>query len=437
MNVLTLRSTQLIGVSLLKVCCICTFFPPTTGGSETHTFQFVKYLADKGYDVSVIVSRPTKEAIRAQGYDEQTIKKASAEKIVIPGIEQVPIYNITSHGLTRLLHIRQKIREIEKSGPINAFDFHNSFLLPSILFKNRVNILSLHFYELTCPHFGWPQQFMPDHFILDSSNISYSYRKCVIERGCVDTLDYARWRIIRSYALRKVNVVVVKKRNLKYLVLKAGVDHHKVSIIPYWVDAKRIHDKCAELRDKIGVPQVMNSDFVFSFLGRLVPPKGPILLLKAFALVAERFQNVKILYVGDGILRKRIEELSETMGIKDKVILTGNIRHDKIMDYMSISDAFVHSQRYMNYGWALLETMATGKPIVATSVGETTDILTDGYNALLAEPNPEALASRMIDLICSPKLARKLGSNALRTVEKKHSLDNLGRYDALLTECEY
>ena len=419
----------------MKVCCICTFFPPTTGGSETHTLSFVKYLADKGHDVSVIVSRSRKAELRAQGYDEEIIKKAFKEKIFLPEIEEVPVYNITSHGLTSLLDIRKKIGEIEKTEPIDVFDVHTSFLLPALVFKKRTTILSLHFYEPSCPRFGWPQKFMQDHFILDPSHAFYSYNKCVLQKRCVSTADYIRWRIVRFYALNKVDRIVVKKKNLKDLFMKTGVEEHKISVIPYWIDAEAIHNKSMDKNNMVKIPQIVNSDFVFTSVGRLVPPKGPILLLKAFELVTEKFQNIKLMYIGDGTLRKRVEQLADKMNIRDKIILMGRIPHESIIKFFSISHAFVHTQRYTNYGWALLETMATGKPIIATNVGPTSDILRNGYNALIAEPNPESLASKMIQLASNRKLARELGVHALKTVKEKHSYKNLEKYELLLKDC--
>ena len=77
--------------------------------------------------------------------------------------------------------------------------------------------------------------------------------------------------------------------------------------------------------------------------------------------------------------------------------------------------------------------MSTEKPIVATEVGGTMEILRDGYNALLAEPNPESVAARMRELIENPEIRRRIAKNALKTAREKHSMDNLLKYEELLT----
>ena len=419
----------------MKVCFICTFFPPTTGGSEIHAFSLVKYLADKGHDVSVIISRSRREDLRARGYDEEVINNAFKERIVLPKIEEVPVYNIASHGLTSLIDIRKRIGEIENTGPIDVFDVHNSFLLPSLLFKKHPTVLSLDFYDFNCPHLGWPQKYMPDHFTLDPTNIFFSYNKCVLQKRCVTTLDYIRWRLIRSYALNKVNRIIVLNNYLKKLIVKTGVEEEKISVTPLWIDVDKINKQYIEKIDRSDIPQILDSDFVFTFLGRMVPPKGPLLLLKAFESVAKKAKNVKLLYIGGGPLARNLGQIAQDMGIRDRIVLMGRIPHENTIRFLSISDAFVHIGRYTNYGWSLLETMATGKPIIATNVGETSDILKDGYNALLTEPKPDSIASKMFELFSNKKLAKEIGANAYKTVKEKHNYKNIEIYAAILKEC--
>ena len=92
------------------------------------------------------------------------------------------------------------------------------------------------------------------------------------------------------------------------------------------------------------------------------------------------------------------------------------------------------SSPYDNYNWTLLELMSSGKPVIATAVGGTSEILRDGHSALLAEATAESIASGIRRLIDDPKLRQKLAGNALNTVKEKHSLTNLIKYERLLHE---
>jgi colanic acid/amylovoran biosynthesis glycosyltransferase len=77
---------------------------------------------------------------------------------------------------------------------------------------------------------------------------------------------------------------------------------------------------------------------------------------------------------------------------------------------------------------ALLEAMAAGLPVIATAVGGTPEVVTDGVSGRLIPPrDADALAGALERLLAAPALAKKLGENARKAVEEKFSLERLGR----------
>jgi len=417
----------------MKICIICSYFPPLVGGSETHTFSTVKHLSEKGFDVDVIVDWQNIKSLYFQNYDKGVIQKILAPSYTISEIENVKIHNIHAHPFSfrTWLNINKKIKEIEKGGKIDIFDIHHmEYALPLFSQKGKI-LLSLNFYELTCPFMYFPQKYMPDHFTLKPSNACFSLRKCVFHQNCVSYVSYMRWRMIRLYGTRKIDKFLVKTPYLKELMVKNRISQEKIVLIPYWIDVDSLK-KESENKIRSLIPSVRDSDVIFSFVGRLDDAKNPLLLLKAFHLLIKQTPHVKLIYIGDGKLRNELEKASIKYKMNDKVVFLGRIPHEDLPTYFSIPDVFVHTQRYSNYGWALLETMGTGKPIIATNVGETSDILIDGYNALLASSTPESLCNKMLKIIEDPKLANNIGKNALETVKEKHSMKNLEKYEALL-----
>jgi len=375
--------------------------------------------------------------LRKKGYGTEIINEIKKEKSSLSKLKDIEIYNISSHGVKSLLEIRKKVKEIERDGKINVFDIHHyAYALPFI-FEKRNIVLSLHFYELTCPFMGFPQKIMSDHFTLDPSNEYFSFNKCVLTKKCVSCWHYFKWRLMRSYVLRKVNKIVVKKNYLKELLQKNGVDSKKIYIIPYWIDADKIYSGSNSKEIKQKLTEFNDSEVTFSFVGRLDPAKGPFLVLKAFKIIDKQLPDSKLLYLGDGPLLSSLRTFVKENKLRDRVIFTGRISHDEIVKYYSIPNIFIHAQRYSNYGWALLETMATKKPIIATDVGETSDILIDGFNALLSKPNPESLAMKMIELASNHRLASEIAVNALLTLKDKHGKRNLERYEMLLNRQSY
>ena len=140
-------------------------------------------------------------------------------------------------------------------------------------------------------------------------------------------------------------------------------------------------------------------------------------------------------YIGEqyaNTLREELEETCKKYNISDRVIFLGMIPNKDLFGYLSLSDALVFPHRYFNYEWALLEAMCTEKPIIATDMPATSDILKNGYTALLAEPTVGSLSMKMQEILENPKLAKKIAKNALETVREKHGYGNLRKYEELI-----
>ena len=416
----------------MRICVICKFFPPTKGGTETHTYTLVKYLREKGYQVCVIVQRPSKKELIARGYGVNEIDEMCRDELYLPEIPDVPIYNVCKQGIKGLIEIRRKINEIEKSGRIDVFDVHHLILLPSLLFKKSRVVLSIHMYDMLCSKLGFPTKYIPDYFTLDKRNIGFSLKKCVLKNKCVSLFDYMKWRIVRAYAIRKVDKFIEKHKDRCEVLMRTGVDPSKVVLIPYWIDADRIRrisfSYRTELRRK---HSISDNEVVIGFVGRLVPYKNPVLVLEAFKIIANKFPHTKLVFIGDGPLRFELEKKVELYNLHNRVIFLGKLAHEDVLKALGMLDIVVHCQWYSNYGWALLESMAATKAIVVTNIAEDGNLFKDGYNVLIAEPNPEPVAAKLALLIKSPEMIKRLGENAFKTVKELHSLENISLYEQL------
>jgi len=389
----------------MKICQIVDSFPPGWGGSQTHNYTLVKHLLRKGYDVDVIAFRP-------RSISRDSIREASATTN-----KGINVYNLFAKTPFSWMHqLENTIKEIEKDQKIDVFDFHNLFNLPFDIKKRKI-VLSLHFYELTCPM---------SRVIYACS--SFSSKKCL---KCAGTIDYTHWKLRREYATKKVKKFVVKVNHIKELMVKSGIREEAVTVIPHWIDSESIKEKSKRnLRHTI--EGLEKNDRIIGFVGRLDPEKGPFLLLKAFSLLSEEMDDVKLVFIGGGTLQRKLELFCKTHDLQNKVIFLGMVPYTNVFEYLSIPDVIVSCQLYDNYGWALLEAMCTKKPIIATNVGATKEILQDGYNALLAMPTAESLSSKMKIILNNRELSRELAENAYNTVRERHGIKNLEKYEQLI-----
>lgn len=131
---------------------------------------------------------------------------------------------------------------------------------------------------------------------------------------------------------------------------------------------------------------------VFVTAGRLSPEKDHAKLLQSFALLTEHHSEAKLIVLGDGPLRNRLERQIEQLGLTSKVLLAG-LRLNPF-PVIKRGDCFVFSSNYEGQGLAVLEALILGKPVISTNVVGPRSILQDGYG-LLVENSVKGLKNGM------------------------------------------
>lgn len=155
-------------------------------------------------------------------------------------------------------------------------------------------------------------------------------------------------------------------------------------------------------------------------VGRLTPVKGLAYLLQATRILLHQGSNVKVLIVGDGGLRKDLERQTYDLGISRNVVFLGH--REDTGELLQALDIFVLPSLSEGIPMALLEAMAASRAVVASRVGGIPEIVEDGSEGLLVDPmNANDLAEKCRRLIESPDVARKMGEQARKRVERDFS----------------
>lgn len=147
----------------------------------------------------------------------------------------------------------------------------------------------------------------------------------------------------------------------------------------------------------------------FIAVGRLAPQKGFDVLLQAAALAKAHNPHFTVTVVGDGPSKRDLEWMMLRLGLEDTVHFLG-ARSD-VSDLLAASDVFVSSSRWEGLSVALLEAMAHGLAVVATTVGDTPLALGDSGWRVPPE-DPAALASAMVEMASNSNLRQVLGESA-------------------------
>jgi glycosyltransferase involved in cell wall biosynthesis len=187
-----------------------------------------------------------------------------------------------------------------------------------------------------------------------------------------------------------------------------GVDRARVQVIHNPVDLVRLEFAAAEPLDQDD--RALWKAPVIVTAGRLAEAKNMSLLVDAFALLPEAM-DARLFILGEGEEKPQILEQARRHGIGARVRLCGFQQNP--WRYLSKADVFVLTSRYEGFGNVLIEAMACGTPVIATSSPGTQEIVRDGVNGFLVEAHsPAAVASAIVRVASDPELRCRLAAGA-------------------------
>jgi len=185
----------------------------------------------------------------------------------------------------------------------------------------------------------------------------------------------------------------------------------------------RVRREAREVRTEFGIPDAVP---VIGVVGNVKRWKGQEVVIRATALLAERWPTLRLLLVGlaapDDPYPEELARLTRELRIEDRVIFTGFQEHPA--DFMNAMDVVVHSSITPEpFGLVNIEAMYLGKPVVATRLGGPIEIFDNGRNGFLVDPeNPRALADQLAALLSDPVLRKRVGEVAHATVMKRFTI---------------
>jgi glycosyltransferase involved in cell wall biosynthesis len=167
---------------------------------------------------------------------------------------------------------------------------------------------------------------------------------------------------------------------------------------------------------------IKNDEVVLISVGRLIPGKGFEFLIDGFIEARKEVQNLKLIIVGDGALKSKLEKKVAEFKIQDKVIFAGRINHKELPKYYSTADIFLLLSSYENFSNAVLEAMSCETPIIATNVGGFPLQIKDAINGFLVNYGDlESLKEKIIYLAKNPNIRERMGKLNRQEVLEKYS----------------
>lgn len=239
----------------------------------------------------------------------------------------------------------------------------------------------------------------------------------------IDKHPYCRQRLIalkQQISSMLVHKMITVSKAIRDDFIRLGINSEKISVVPLGIDIEKyaFNGSRERLRRSFGIS---NDTLLIGTVSRAEPVKGLRYLVEAMPYVLERVPNAKVLLVGGGSLMQELKSIASNLNITGNIILEG-IRDD-VSDILSALDIFVLPSLSEGMPLALLEAMASGKPVVSSNVGGIPEVVEEGVNGYLVAPGDASqLAQAILKFALNPELSSTMSNAGRRKVELEYNL---------------
>jgi glycosyltransferase involved in cell wall biosynthesis len=272
-------------------------------------------------------------------------------------------------------------------------------------------------------HYAWSvRRFRPDmlhtHFAYGNSRFTMLTSKLL---GIPYTFTIHGWydlykappSFLREVILNSKKTLTVCNYNREYIISHYRVPDTKVEVIRCGIPVENFNP---DGRQK-------NEDLIIS-VGRLHYHKAYHVLVQACKILSEKDVRFQCWIIGDGELKDNIQKMITELNLDNKVFLLGEKSNEEVQALLPKARVFALTSEVEVVGLANAEAMASGLPVVATSVFGVPELVEDGVTGYLCPPNePESIAARLEYLLRNEDICREMGSKGRSKVIEMHNLE--------------
>ncbi len=269
--------------------------------------------------------------------------------------------------------------------------------LARFLRQNRIHILHSHLFyaSLFASPIGWISR-VP--LIVETPHLRESWRHGWFKGNFL--VDRLISRFVDVY-------IAVSEANGVYLSETKRLPPRKIRVIQNGSDLNRFqpsHRAPMELKLRLGFDK---DDPVLLVPARLESQKGHCVLLEALPHVLREFPRVRVVFAGEGTLRKQLEEQTQRLALGQCVRFIG--QQSNLEDWLALCDFTVLPSFYEGLPLSAIESLAAGKPMVATSVDGTPEVILDGKTGLIVPTgDPGRLADAILRMLRDPGMRQEM-----------------------------
>ena len=303
----------------------------------------------------------------------------------------------------------EQIRKYDKSVKVIPFDANIYKLKEQLNFPNRqikkAGIDIMHF-----PHYNVPVSYRGRYMVTVHDLTHIIFPEFLGRR-----IKYVYAKALMKQAVRRAEHVFTVSNNSKEDIIKYfGVPENKISITYNAIDDSFTEKAEADyeyLYNKYNIPRTSK---ILLYVGNLKPHKNLVTLLRAAADL--RDEDIAVVLAGKAFKDSDLEQQERQMGIREKVIHTGLVSKEELIDLYNLADIFVFPSLYEGFGIPPLEAMACGTPVIAANNSSIPEVVGDAA-VLFDATDKDELVRAIRKTLGSTDLQKELIKNGYSRVK--------------------
>jgi glycosyltransferase involved in cell wall biosynthesis len=373
-----------------KVCFISPEYWPLTGGTGAYVYYLSNELLKNGYRIHVITGSN-------QTQDIPVNPQLDVSFLKIPKMPIVKSFLLAANSNRKLSSVRHTAN-VDITHP--QLPLTPNFAVPPHFGKTLVCTVHSTWKGEAEAIRGEPYSRLNanEKFLVSFNWFLRFFEEGMLKRArkIIAVSHFTKWELTNYYKIPENKIRVIHN----------GVDVNKFKPA---VDKRKVKEELGFNPEDIAIVSV----------GRLYARKGLFTLIESMPAVVKRFKNAKFIISGKGQSDEmhKLNTYAEKLGVKDNIIFTGYYPDKKLPKLYQAADIFAFSTFYEHHPFAILEALATGLPVVTTTVGGIPETIESGKNGFLVEPfNPKQLGEKILYLLEHPAEAAEMGALARKTI---------------------
>jgi glycosyltransferase involved in cell wall biosynthesis len=377
-----------------KVCFISPEYWPLSGGTGAYVYYLSNELLKNGYKIYVVTGSN-------QGQDVHVNPQLDVSFLKIPKIPIVKSFMLAGNSQRKLNSVR-KTANVDITHP--QLPLTPNFAVPPNFGKTIVCTVHSTWKGEAEAIQGEPYSRLNanEKFLVSFNWFLRFFEEGMLSRArkIIAVSHFTKWELTNYYKIPANKIQVIHN----------GVDINKFKPA---VDKRKVKAELGFNPDDLAIVSV----------GRLYARKGLFTLIDSMPSVVKRYPNAKFIISGKGQsdeMNKLIAH-AEKLGVKNNIIFTGYYPDKKLPRLYQAADVFAFSTFYEHHPFAVLEALATGLPVVTTTVGGIPETIESGKNGLLVKPfNARAFGEKILYLLEHPVAATEMGAQARKTIVENY-----------------